>query len=64
MGKGTNRAQHKGASDFKRSTKQGAFESLISPSYSPPSGYEKPYKDSWKEAKKQHEKKQSKKSWW
>ena len=64
MGKGTDRAQHLGAEHFKRSKRTGAFEELVSPSYNPPSGYEKPYKAAWKEAKKQHEKKESKKSWW
>jgi hypothetical protein len=64
MGKGTDRAQSKAAKDFKSSTRQGAFESVFNNKYSPPSGHEKPYKDSWREAKKQHEKKESKKSWW
>jgi hypothetical protein len=64
MGKGTSGAQSRGTRDFGASVKQGAIDSVLSPKYSPPSGYEKPYKAAWKEAKKQHEKRQSKKSCW
>ena len=64
MGNGTDNAQRRGSRDAKADSRQGAFDSLVSPKYSPPSGYKKAYDNSWKETKKQEKKEKSRRSFW